>query len=360
MALLDNFENFGNALGQAYGAGGPGDQLIGIGMGLLSRRGVGPAMAQGFQNVATMSDLTNQRQRQAMLDKLAQERETRQAAWQDWQRQHTLEQEKAAQANSDRSYNFQVAQANKPSLVEVPLPDGTTQKQWISPGGVAGTTVGAPVKQRTPAMEAEEKANAEYKVREGQLTAQGLDPKDPKNQQFLLTGKFPREDAQPLSATDKKAILEADESISTNEAAISALNHAKDVSKKAWGFPGASTFAKPASLVSEGAQNTVDLDNTVIEQALTQLKAIFGGNPTEGERAILLQLQGSSSQPDAVRQKIYDRAIQAAQRRLDFNKQRASELRGGTYYNAKGAAQAPAQPDVPAPSVSFPSWSIEK
>jgi len=70
------------------------------------------------------------------------------------------------------------------------------------------------------------------------------------------------------------------------------------------------------------------------------LKAIFGGNPTEGERAILLDIQGSSSQPDAVRQKIFDRAIQLAQRRLEFNYQKANELRGGQYYKTKtGNAQ---------------------
>jgi hypothetical protein len=32
----------------------------------------------------------------------------------------------------------------KPQLVEVPLPDGTTQKQWIRPGESAGAPVGAP------------------------------------------------------------------------------------------------------------------------------------------------------------------------------------------------------------------------
>jgi hypothetical protein len=50
---------------------------------------------------------------------------------------------------------------------------------------------------------------AQMAQREQALIARGQDPKDPRNQQFIFTGKFPREDAQPLTATDKKAILEA-------------------------------------------------------------------------------------------------------------------------------------------------------
>lgn len=88
---------------------------------------------------------------------------------------------------------------------------------------------------------------------------------------------------------------------------------------------------------------TTNLDNAVIGTALAQLKSVFGGNPTEGERKILLELQGSSSQPDAVRQDIYQRAIEMAKKRLEFNKQRAAELRGGTYYKPGAGAPAPQQ-----------------
>jgi hypothetical protein len=37
---------------------------------------------------------------------------------------------------------------------------------------------------------------------------------------------------------------------------------------------------------------TEELDKTVIGSALTQMKTIFGANPTEGERKILLDMQG--------------------------------------------------------------------
>jgi hypothetical protein len=246
-------------------------------------------------------------------------------------------------------FDLQRQQANKPQLVDVPQADGTVQKQWITPGGSPGGMVGAPV----TAGNVERDVMSRRRVLEGQ----GIDASDPRNQQYMLTGKFPREDAQPLTASDKKAILDADEMVLANETAINNLGRAKGLSKEAWGFPGAGMLAKPASLFSEGAQKTVEMDNTVIQQALDSLKSTFGGNPTEGERAILLQLQGSSSQPDAVRQKIFSRAEELVKKRLEFNKQRAGELRGGSYFKPKDAAA----PLPPAPSVTtFPAWSVEK
>ncbi|MET3225718.1 hypothetical protein ACVJGC_000381 [Bradyrhizobium diazoefficiens] len=61
----------------------------------------------------------------------------------------------------------------------------------------------------------------------------------------------------------------------------------------------------------------------------------FLGMP-QGERAILLDIQGSVGKPDAVRQKIYDRAIEAANRRIAFEQQRVDELRGGSFYKPQG------------------------
>ncbi len=88
---------------------------------------------------------------------------------------------------------------------------------------------------------------------------------------------------------------------------------------------------------------TAQLENLSTGNALEQLKAVFGAAPTEGERKILLDIQGAVNQPDHVRQDIYRRAQAAAERRLAFNEQRANELRGGTFYQPKGGQQQPAQ-----------------
>lgn len=189
------------------------------------------------------------------------------------------------------------------------------------------------------------------------VVAQGGDPNDPQMKAFILSGRMPREDQQPLSAADKKAILEADENISSASAAIQALNRAKTLSKTAMGFRGAGMIAEVGALGgSQTALDTIELDNVVTTAALAQLKTIFGGNPTEGERKILLEIQGSSRLPDKARQKIFDRAIEAANRRLGLYQQRSNELRGQTFYKPGGGrsqAQQPAAPSIPPPPPGF-------
>ncbi|WP_210160924.1 phage tail tip lysozyme, partial [Sinorhizobium fredii] len=176
----------------------------------------------------------------------------------------------------------------------------------------------------------------------------GLTPEDPRYQSFVLTGKMPREDSQALTATDKKAILEADEMVAANQSALDALSQAESLSDKAnsgW-FAGARAsignnlpdWMVPDIVSSpESSQATTDMDNAIIGQAITQLKTIFGGNPTEGERNILLELQGSSTMPREVRKQVFGRARALAEKRLQFNKDRAADLRGGTYYKPEGA-----------------------
>jgi hypothetical protein len=187
----------------------------------------------------------------------------------------------------------------------------------------------------TPAGEVDQRKEAAARA--------GMKPGDAGYQGFILTGKLPREDAGPLSATDKKAILEADEGVLAAQTAIRALNDAKGLSPRAmagWGAGARASIANnlPDSIVPDSfgskaqGEATAELENVVTSQALAQLKSIFGAAPTEGERKILMEIQGSIGQPDNVRQKIYDRGIQMAERRLAFNQQRAAEMRGGEFY----------------------------
>lgn len=270
----------------------------------------------------TAADRTRQVERDAVADK-------------HWQMSFGLQQRAAARADDKTPTGF----AKQPDGTYAPLPGGPTDPDYLrrkeeATGG--GSNVSAQVNQRK---------NAAALV--------GLTPDNPAYPSFLLTGKMPREDAQPLTATDKKAILEADEHVQAGQTAIDNLSKAKELSRSAFAGPMAArrgyaaSFLGSSSDLGKGGIATTDYDNLVTTNAVGQLKAIFGGNPTEGERAILLDLQGSSNQPDEVRQKILDRGIDAARRRLQFSKQRADELRGGQYYKpqvGKQPAQASAQP----------------
>lgn len=207
-------------------------------------------------------------------------------------------------------------------------PDMPEFKSYVLGGQLPAqsTAVGAQVEQRKQAA-----------------LANGLDPSSPGYQSFVLTGKMPREDAQPLTAGDKEAIRAADDAVIANKAAIDSLGRAKQFSKEAFAGPAAggrgyaASFLGSSSDIGRGGIATENLTNEVMTNALGQLKAIFGGNPTEGERKILLDLQGSVTKPDVVRQAIFDRAQAAARNRLEFNQKRADELRGGTYYKPPGS-----------------------
>ena len=214
---------------------------------------------------------------------------------------------------------------------------------------------------------ANQRGDGSFNQRAAAASAYGLDPNSDAGKAYILTGKLPREDQQSLTATDKKAILEADENVGTNRAGIQAIDQAKVLNPKANSGWGANLRAQiganlPDMLVPdfisspESSTATIDFDNAVIGQALGQLKATFGGNPTEGERKILLDLQGASGKPAAVRAEILQRARVAAENRLMLNQQRAQELRGGTFYKPGGgtAAADPSSYNPAAPAAAAP------
>lgn len=195
----------------------------------------------------------------------------------------------------------------------------------------------------------------EVAARRRVIESQGGDPNDPRTQQFINTGRYAREDQSPLTATDKKAILDADDAVMAGENAIAALKEAKLISPAAAGFPGAGAGAKAVAWTgNQTAQATINLDNVVMSQAVESLRAIFGGMPTEGERKVLIELQGSSGLPDAVRQKIYDRAMNLAERRIGLNRDRAQQLRGGEFYKPRegGGRGEATQTQTPASAAS--------
>lgn len=290
---------------------------------------------------------------------------TRRTAAALYQRQLPKDPMEVEQAQLDMQFKrAQLEAMNRPDYGFTTMPDGTLVRTDQRSGTFErlGTFTG-------PRQMSQNDLADEYNTRIAMARQSGLTETDPRYQSFILTGKMPREDAQPLSATDKRAILEADELAAASEGAIALLGRAKELSKQAYDGMLAGWRGWGSSQVgSEAGNATIELNNILTESALGQLKAIFGGAPTEGERQILLDVQGSANQPQSVRDAIIDRAIAAAQRRLAFNRQRAQELRSGTFYQS-GAGVAPAM-SPPAPQSAAPStatgrtsggvsWSIE-
>lgn len=164
---------------------------------------------------------------------------------------------------------------------------------------------------------------------------------------------------RPMSSTAQKELIQTEEELQGSHQAIQNLRSALAINDKAMGFTGAGVVASagsvlPDALRPKSVDATVDLDNLITGSALPQLKAIFGGMPTEGERKILLDVQGSSSKTPAQRKAIFERAIQAAENRIKFGSQKAEQLRSGQYFSGDGGLDTSAAPNPgmsPAPKV---------
>lgn len=141
-------------------------------------------------------------------------------------------------------------------------------------------------------------------------------------------------------ATIAKEIFEADEGAQAGQNVMAALDKALELNSTAWDGPLADMGSSATALLGKkddpttlAAVQTQELKNLVTANALESLKATFGAAPTEGERKILLEVQGSINQPRAVRKAIFERAKAAAERRLRFNTERGDALRGGNYFD---------------------------
>jgi hypothetical protein len=144
-----------------------------------------------------------------------------------------------------------------------------------------------------------------------------------------------------LSVAAQKELIDAEDGIQGSKEAVKAFNQAISINKQAMGGFGSGALATIGSVLPDFARpeivdKTKELDNVLQGSALPQLKAIFGGMPTEGERAILLEVQGSSSQPASVREGIFKRAIASAESRIKYNTEKAKKLRSGTYFTEDG------------------------
>lgn len=181
-------------------------------------------------------------------------------------------------------------------------------------------------------------------------TVQGLpqpDPNAPQPPPGVDAKKWRETRAAQLGNIDDKAVLEADRAVQTGSSAVESLNKALTLSKTAnWGPAGSDKASYIGSLFGhQGSVNARELNNVVTNQALENLRATFGGNPTEGERKILLEVQGAATESPEVRERIYNNAIKAAQERIEFNKRNAEQMRGGKFLLPEAQRNAPQRAD---------------
>lgn len=164
---------------------------------------------------------------------------------------------------------------------------------------------------------------------------------------YVLTGRTP-ENAGQLSPGDRDKVIEAEDAASQSRQAITTIRRALELNPRAYSGPGAGLRATiMGNLGAQSGLDTMEFRNASMQSVLSSLKSTFGANPTEGERKILLDVEGAVDAPEPVRRAILERALSAAESRLQTQQQRAAGIRDGSYFTRA--------PTVPPPSATAPA-----
>ena len=152
----------------------------------------------------------------------------------------------------------------------------------------------------------------------------------PKSTRLLRKGQDDR-----ISPTLVKELSETDDLIVNAQTTAPLLRQALDLNKTA--FEGALAAERARVIDKTGigntkaARDTLELENNVLRNALGQLKAIFGGAPTEGERAMLLQMESAINSSKEVRERTIKKALQMVEAKQGAARRKAAAIRAGHY-----------------------------
>lgn len=145
---------------------------------------------------------------------------------------------------------------------------------------------------------------------------------------------------KPISATEQRQMVGSEDLINSGIAAVKNLEDALGLNKQAYEGSLSGWRKTVGALFSSDDPRyvaTEQFDNLATGSALDSLKTTFGGNPTEGERKILLELQAVSTKPRAVREAILRRAMEAVKIRIRNETQRLQRFKSGEYSTRGGS-----------------------
>ena len=135
--------------------------------------------------------------------------------------------------------------------------------------------------------------------------------------------------AEDMGNIDQTKLKDADDSI---QAGISSAKDLVDLIRlNKQSMSGWPAVAAPlaAQFGNTKASNTQIMDNMLKAGALSQLKTVFGTAPSNAENRILREIQGGVTQPEGVRGDIWQRALEAVQRKVKYNQKYVRAVRAG-------------------------------
>jgi Phage tail lysozyme len=193
---------------------------------------------------------------------------------------------------------------------------------------------------------------ATFAARRKQVTDLGMDPSDPRAQQFMLTGQMP--DPNKFSIPEQKLISERDDKNTKLTMAIGALQKARALLPNTHSgmTSGLMTWVDrndPTGIVGNAqvGANTTEYDNLVQSTALGILKEIFGGRVTNYEDQQYTALQPGSGKSMQEKDQILGNLIDRYTSQQKAAQSKLEELQGKKYYGATGPGGAGGNPNAP-------------
>lgn len=176
------------------------------------------------------------------------------------------------------------------------------------------------------------------------LNAAGIDPRSPEGRKAM----FPRTDT-PISATDKKAIFEAEDTIPQLQGTIENLSRAVELNSKTFTGYGAGIKADIGTKLPGGgylvdqnkARDTSEWQKIMGPEALQQMASTLKGATTDFELRKFIEMLGDPATDPQVRRGVIERMKKLAERKMQIQKSRVNDLRGGTYFKPNGGPDAP-------------------
>jgi hypothetical protein len=147
--------------------------------------------------------------------------------------------------------------------------------------------------------------------------------------------KLAQSQAAKLTPTEIKIKNDLEDRVNSGSNALPMLKRALELNSNSFDNSTVDTVRRKALEVIGSNDpklvNTKEMENLLSSQGIGQLKSTFGGNPTEGERKALLDLQGMGAKSKDERAVIIKNAVNLAIRRLEQNKNRLNEISSGKY-----------------------------
>lgn len=169
----------------------------------------------------------------------------------------------------------------------------------------------------------------------------GVDPQSPEGRRFLLSGDMGK--SEGMTATDRKAVLGADEDVAAYDDALKKLSRAVEINKTAGSGIGTSTMAgvwNKTGYANEQTRAVAELENLLSRQAVKEMSENLKGATTDKELFLFLELAGDVSLDPALRERYLNASIDKMKSLRDVASRKAQEIRGGTYYKPQGIGGA--------------------